>query len=72
MNDIDNNARLLIEKMQFKSDSREDANCTTMTDVDWGDLAHFLDNARRKKDAKSFDIAIDILTTIKEQVLGKK
>ena len=70
--EIDRNVQLLEEKMRRKGLSRIEANCKQMVDVDWGDLEHFIDNARRKKDAKSFDTAIEILKTIKEQVLGAK
>lgn len=71
-NSVTKNAQLLLQKMQRKSESRVEANCKTIADVDWGDLEHFLDNARRKKDAESFDTAIRILTAIKNQVLDIK
>lgn len=65
------NEQIFLDKMNRKMDSRADANWQSIADVDWGDLEHFLDNARRLKDAESFNTAIRVLEALKEQVLGK-
>jgi hypothetical protein len=49
--------------------AREDANYQGIADVDWTDLEFYLEKARRNKDKESFDIAIKILTAIRQQVL---
>ena len=58
-------------KMQRKLDGRPDAKWRSIADVDWDDLEHFLDNARRRKDKESFDTAIRVLEALKKQVLER-
>ena len=68
MTDIDKNEQALFDMMQRKVDSRADANWKQLSDVDYGDLEFFLAQARRKKTAADFDMALDILKALKQQV----
>lgn len=71
MNNIAQNEAAILAKMQRKVAGRPDAKWQNIGDVDWDDLEHFLDNARRRKDRESFDTAIVILETLKKQVLER-
>jgi hypothetical protein len=66
---VEANKQALIQRMQRKAAGRASANWTKASDVDWDDLEHFIDNCKRLQDKESFDTAIDILTTLKKQVL---
>lgn len=71
-NTLQENTEKLLQRMQRKAEGRIEAKWQNIGDVDWDDLEHFVENARRKKDAESFDIAINILTALKKQVLERK
>jgi hypothetical protein len=51
--------------------AKEDANWQDIADVDWTDLEHFLDVARRTKSENAFNTAIRVLTAIRNQILHK-
>ncbi len=71
-NTLQENEANLLQRMQRKAEGRVEAKWQNIGDVDWDDLEHFLENARRRKDKDSFDTAINILTALRKQVLERK
>ena len=71
-NTLQENEVKLLQRMQRKAEGRVEAKWQNIGDVDWDDLEHFLENARRRKDKDSFDTAINILTALRKQVLERK
>jgi len=51
--------------------ARDDAKWKCAADVDWSDLQHFINVCRQKQDKESFDTALQILKTLKKQVLER-
>ena len=66
------NEQVCLDKMNRKIASRADANWKSIADVDWEDLEHFLEVARRKKDPEAFKTAMVVLEALKKQVLERK
>lgn len=52
--------------------SKADAFYREISDVHWDDLEFYLNNARTLQTKEDFDIALNILTTLKKQVLERK
>jgi len=71
MMDLALNEKLAALQMQRKTASRPDAKWRDIGDVDWGDLEHFLEVARRLKNAESFDTALRVLEALRKQVLER-
>lgn len=71
-NTIEDNAAKLIQRMHDKVAGRVTAKWQSIRDVDWDDLDHFIANCKRLRDKDSFDTAIVILQTLREQVLTRK